>query len=215
MDDSAEMRLLREHMVKTQIENRGITNPLVLEAMRNVPRQLFVPKSERSHSYDDSPLPIGYEQTISQPYIVAYMTELLWLKGGERVLEIGTGCGYQTAVLSRIVRSVYSIEIVKPLYESAKSNLEKAGCSNVYLRNGDGYSGWPEQAPFDAIILTASPPALPEPLLDQLKTRGRMVLPEGRVNQSLVVVEKTAGGTVRHLDIPVRFVPMTGIADEK
>jgi len=200
----------RFRMVENQIIRRGVRDPLVLEAMRKVPRHVFVPETFRSFAYEDEPLPIGHGQTISQPYIVAYMTEALGLKGGEKVLEIGTGSGYQAAVLAEIAKEVYTIEIVKPLYENAQALLQKLGYSNVFCRCGDGYRGWPEKAPFDAIIITAAPNRIPEPLVEQLKEGGRMVLPLGEGWQELIVIYKRKGFLEERRLIPVRFVPMTG-----
>ena len=202
---------LRARMVETQIVSRGVRNPRVLAAMREVPRHLFVDAAERARAYEDSPLPIGGHQTISQPYIVALMTELLDLSPQERVLEIGTGSGYQSAVLSRVCREVYSIEIVPDLAREAANRLRELGYSNVVVREGDGYGGWPENAPFDGIIVTAAPERIPQPLLDQLAPDGRMVIPVGGFFQELKVFRKDASGRVTEEAIlPVRFVPMTG-----
>ena len=201
----------RERMVKEQIEARGVRRSDVLAAMRAVPRHLFVSSDMTAYAYRDSPLPIGYGQTISQPYIVAVMTELLDVAQGQKVLEIGTGSGYQAAVLARLAGSVYTIEIVAPLGERAAKLLQDQGCQNTEVRIGDGYRGWPEQAPFDRIILTAAPPEIPKALLDQLKPWGRLVAPvgQGPFAQDLVVVEKSASGklTTRKV-LPVAFVPM-------
>ncbi len=197
-------------MVKHQIEARGVNNPEVLEVMRAVPRELFVPESVRSQAYEDYPLPIGFGQTISQPFIVGLMTELLDPKKNHRVLEIGTGSGYQAAILSRLVREVYSIEIVPELARSAAETLSTLGFRNVTVREGDGYRGWPEKAPFDRIILTAAPPEIPHVLLDELKPAGVLVAPVGVGVQSLVVVQKSADGkTTTRSVLPVMFVPMT------
>ena len=201
----------RRRMVRDQIESRGIKNPAVLEAMRNTPRHLFVPESQRGSAYQDHPLPIGYSQTISQPYIVAFMTELLEANKSHRVLEIGTGSGYQAAVLSPLAGEVYTIEIVPELAKRSGLLLEKLGYTNVTVRLGDGYKGWPEKAPFDRIILTAAPPELPQALVDQLKAGGRLVAPVGGSSwtQELIVVEKGADGRVsRRPVLDVRFVPM-------
>ncbi|HYO14011.1 MAG TPA: protein-L-isoaspartate(D-aspartate) O-methyltransferase [Thermoanaerobaculia bacterium] len=208
----------RRRMVEEQIRGRGrdISDPAVLAAMEQVPRHLFVPEGERKNAYADRPLPIGFGQTISQPYIVALMTELLDLGPGDRVLEIGTGSGYQAAVLSRIAREVYTIEIVKPLGERARRTLGRLGYDNVRVRIGDGYKGWPEKAPFDAILVTAAPPTVPEPLLKQLKVGGKLVLPVGRVIQNLYVFTKRAdGGFDKKEVLPVLFVPMTGEAQKR
>jgi protein-L-isoaspartate(D-aspartate) O-methyltransferase len=205
----------RMAMVSTQIEARGVQDSLVLEAMRNVPRHLFVPKELRAQAYRDGPLPIGHQQTISQPYIVALMTELLRPKPGMKVLEIGTGSGYQAAVLAECVREVYSIEIVPELGRQAAELLTRLGYDNVQTRIGDGYDGWPDQAPFDAIVVTAAPPTIPQPLKDQLAVGGRLVIPVGRGAQDLVVVTRTKDGFKQRRSTPVRFVPMTGKAEEQ
>ncbi|HIE03990.1 MAG TPA: protein-L-isoaspartate(D-aspartate) O-methyltransferase [Candidatus Latescibacteria bacterium] len=205
----------RERMVEEQIEARGVKDSLVLAAMRKVPRHMFVPEKYRSEAYEDHPLPIGYGQTISQPYIVAYMTEALGLKGGEKVLEIGTGSGYQAAVLAEIADSVFTIEIIPGLAESARERLKKLGYKKVFVLRGDGYRGWPEHAPFDAIIVTAAPDHIPGPLVEQLKVGGRMVIPVGSMYQQLVLVVKTERGVERRPLLPVRFVPMTGEAQER
>jgi protein-L-isoaspartate(D-aspartate) O-methyltransferase len=206
----------RQIMVEKQIRGRGINNPRVIEAMEKVERHRFVPAAQRRAAYGDAPLPIGHGQTISQPYIVARMTELLGVGPGDKVLEIGTGSGYQAAVLAEVVGptgSVYTIEIVKPLGEQAREALAEQGYDNIHLRIGDGYKGWPEQEPFDAIIVTAAPPEVPRPLLDQVKIGGRIVLPVGAVWQDLQVLTKRADGTFdRQNVLPVRFVPMTGEA---
>ena len=205
----------RRKMVEGQIVSRGVKDSLVLQAMMKVERHRFVPKNMRRYAYNDEPLPIGYEQTISQPYIVAYMTESLELKGGEKVLEIGTGSGYQAAVLAEIVKEVYTIEIVEPLAKKADEVLEKEGYENIFCRFGDGYRGWPEKAPFDAVIITAAPPRIPELLLDQLKEGGRMVVPVGTWFQELVLLTKSKGKMEKKRLIPVRFVPMTGEIQKK
>ena len=201
----------RTRMVETQIVARGVRDPRVLQVMREVPRHLFVDAAHQSEAYEDHPLPIAGNQTISQPYIVALMTELLDLQPGDRVLEIGTGSGYQSAVLSRLARDVYSIEIVPELAHASAERLRKLGFQNVTVREGDGYRGWPEHAPFDAIIVTAAPERIPEPLVDQLAPNGVMVIPVGGFFQELKVFHKSADGKVTEKDIlPVRFVPMTG-----
>ena len=200
----------RGNMVKSQIAQRGVRDAKVLEAMRDVPRHLFVPDAQRAEAYDDRPLSIGEGQTISQPYIVALMTETLGLTGKERVLEIGTGSGYQAAVLSKLVADVYTIEILRPLGEQAQRTLETLGYKNVHVRIGDGYKGWPEAAPFDAIIVTAAPEHIPEPLKEQLKMGGRMIIPVGTFVQDLVLLTKTPDGFTKKNLAPVRFVPMTG-----
>ncbi len=201
-------------MVEEQIAARGVRHPAVLAAMRKVPREQFVPEAWHSRSYDDGPLPIGKGQTISQPYIVAIMTELAKPEKHHRVLEIGTGSGYQAAILAEIVAQVYTIEIVKELAEEATARLKQLGYTNITVRHGDGYRGWPEQAPFDAILITAAVAKPPAPLLEQLKEGGRLVFPQGEPDgsQELVVIEKTKGSLNRQVIFPVRFVPMTGEA---
>ncbi|MHB2154923.1 protein-L-isoaspartate(D-aspartate) O-methyltransferase [Calditrichota bacterium GD2] len=201
---------LRKQMVEQQIIARGVKDPAVIRAMESVPRHLFVPESEMAYAYLDEPRPIGHGQTISQPYIVAFMTEQLHLKPTDRVLEIGTGSGYQAAVLAEIVDSVYTIEIVSELARIASERLQELGYDNVQVKQGDGYNGWPEKAPFDAIIVTAAPPNIPPPLLEQLKIGGVMVLPVGEYVQELVVVQKSEEGISMRNVLPVRFVPMTG-----
>ncbi|MFH1679967.1 MAG: protein-L-isoaspartate(D-aspartate) O-methyltransferase [Candidatus Eisenbacteria bacterium] len=203
----------RHAMVQKQIEARGVKDPRVLEAMRDVPRHRFVPPDLAGSAYEDYPLPIGYDQTISQPYIVAAMTELLDLEPGEKVLEIGTGSGYQAAVLAEITERVFSIEIVPELAEAALRNLRAEGYDSVQVRAGDGYRGWPEEAPFQGIIVTAAPDHVPQPLIDQLDEGGRLVIPVGDVYQELVVLRKENGEIRRRTVIPVRFVPMTGEAE--
>ena len=198
----------REQMVATQIRARGVQNDAVLQAMRRVPRHLFVPERERPFAYDDRPLPIGLGQTISQPYIVAYMTDALQLEPSHAVLEIGTGSGYQAAVLGEIARQVYSIEIVPDLADGARLALAQAGYQNVEVRTGNGYLGWPDRAPFDRIIVTAAPPEIPQALVDQLAVGGVMVVPVGTANQEIVIITKTADGVARKRTIEVRFVPM-------
>jgi protein-L-isoaspartate(D-aspartate) O-methyltransferase len=205
----------RRTMVAHQIKDRGIRNPAVLEAMGLVPRHKFVPAAMRGLAYGDGPLPIGQGQTISQPYIVALMTELIEPKPGMRVLEIGTGSGYQAAVLAECVAEVDSIEVVPELGRSAASLLRELGYKNVHVKVGDGYEGWPEKAPFDAILLTAAPPErVPQPLLEQLKPGGRLVAPVGRDVQDLVRITRTTKGFDREAIAPVRFVPMTGKAQQ-
>jgi protein-L-isoaspartate(D-aspartate) O-methyltransferase len=173
-----------------------------------------VPERYRDDAYDDRPLPIGMEQTISQPFVVAYMTQMLGLKGGENVLEIGTGSGYQAAVLSEIAGKVYTIEIVEPLARKAEETLDRLGYKNVFVKAGDGYQGWPEHAPFDAIIVTAAPDHVPQPLVEQLKIGGRMVIPVGDWRQRLISITKDENGMTEKRDLPVIFVPMTGEAQE-
>ena len=205
----------RQRMVTTQIEARGIRDARVLEAVRRVPRHLFVPEELRLHAYADRPLPIGHHQTISQPYIVALMTELVRPRPGKKVLEIGTGSGYQAAVLAECAAEVYTIEIVPELGRQAQKLLGELGYDNVHPRIGDGFDGWPDAAPFDAVIVTAAPPEVPQPLLDQLAIGGRLVIPVGEGFQNLIVVTRTAGGFERSTITPVRFVPMTGKAQEE
>jgi protein-L-isoaspartate(D-aspartate) O-methyltransferase len=208
--DEARFARAREAMVAAQIEARGVRDGKTLAAMRAVPRHEFVPKAAANEAYDDHPLPIGHGQTISQPYIVGFMTEALSLRGGERVLEVGTGSGYQAAVLSRIAAQVYSIEIVAPLAAESAERLSRLGHANVHVRAGDGYLGWPEEAPFDAIIVTAAAPYVPEPLKRQLRDGGRLILPLGEETQELVVVTRRGESFVERRVLPVRFVPMTG-----
>lgn len=206
----------RQRMVEEQIRGRGIRQPEVLRAMAEIPRHLFVPEELREEAYEDKALPIEYGQTISQPYVVALMTELLDLSGDEKVLEIGTGSGYHSAVLSRVADEVYSIEIIESLGRRAATRLRYLGFGKVQVRIGDGYAGWPQQEPFDAIILTAAPPRLPEPLFEQLKVGGRMVVPVGDYLQDLLLIVKNRDGTRTSKRIaPVRFVPMTGEVQQK
>ncbi len=197
-------------MVREQLEGLGIRDPRVLAAMRTVPRHEFVPDDLRPFAYQDTPLAIGHGQTISQPYIVALMTQLAAVGPGAKVLEVGTGSGYQAAVLAEIVAQVYTIEIVAPLAERARADLARLGYANVHVRAGDGYLGWPEAAPFDAIIVTAAAPRIPEPLKAQLKDGGRLVIPVGEEYQSLVVLTRTGSRFAEQTVLPVRFVPMTG-----
>jgi protein-L-isoaspartate(D-aspartate) O-methyltransferase len=206
---------LRESMVTDQIERRGISDKLVLSAMRKIERHEFVPDNMKINAYEDTPLPIGEDQTISQPYIVALMTGLLGLKGGEKVLEIGTGSGYQAAILSEIAKEVFTIEIVKPLADSARERLDQLGYRNISVRYGDGYKGWKEHAPFDGIIVTAAPDHIPQPLVEQLRIGGRMVIPVGSMFQELKLLTKTRKGMVEKSIVPVKFVPMTGEAQHK
>jgi protein-L-isoaspartate(D-aspartate) O-methyltransferase len=201
---------LRRGMVEQQIRPRGVTRPEVLAAMRQVPRHLFVPRGEQVRAYDDLALPVGAGRTVYQPYIVALMTSLLDLDGRDRVLEVGTGSGYHAAVLSRIARKVYSIEINRPVAAQAEKRLKHLGYNNVDIRVGDGYQGWPEEAPFDAILLSAAPPHIPKPLIDQLRVGGKMVVAEGDFIQDLLVITKTREGVERRTVIPVRLAPMTG-----
>jgi protein-L-isoaspartate(D-aspartate) O-methyltransferase len=205
----------RFRMVDEQIRARGVEDSLVLATMRRVPRHLFVPRELRSVAYTDGALPIGLGQTISQPYIVALMTELARLEGGETVLEIGTGSGYQAAVLADIADTVYTIEIVEPLAATAAARLESLGYANVVVRAGDGYQGWAEHAPFDAVVVTAAPDHVPGPLVEQLAVGGRLVIPVGDTYQELLQITKTEEGVVERRVIPVRFVPMTGEAERR
>lgn len=198
----------RLRMVEEQIRARGIRSPAVLEAMARVPRHLFVPSSLQHRAYDDTPLPIGQGQTISQPFIVAYMTEALQLSPELTVLEIGTGSGYQAAVLAELVREVYTIEIVPELAERARRTLAERGYRNVNVLTGNGYRGWPAHAPFPRIIVTAAPPTIPPALVEQLAVGGTMVLPVGTLFQEMTIVTKTPQGAAEKRTIPVRFVPM-------
>jgi protein-L-isoaspartate(D-aspartate) O-methyltransferase len=206
----------RTRMVETQIVSRQVKAPRVLAAMRNVPRHWFVPEPYTPHAYEDRPLPIGFQQTISQPYIVALMTELLNLKPGEKVLEIGTGSGYQAAVLYELTDHVFTIEIVEPIATRTIGLLKEKGYERIHVRIGDGYRGWPDAAPFDAIIVTCAPESPPQPLLDQLRPGGRMCIPVGeRGDQELILLTKRADGTLeRERVLPVAFVPMTGEAEK-
>jgi protein-L-isoaspartate(D-aspartate) O-methyltransferase len=200
----------RMQMVDEQLRSRGIKDPRVLDAMARVPRHLFVPDSQRDEAYGDFPLPIGHGQTISQPYIVAFMTEALRLDPAHRVLEIGTGSGYQAAVLAELAGAVYTIEIVEELAATARRTLSEAGHTNVTVRTGNGYLGWPEQAPYDRIMVTAAPDEVPKPLVDQLKIDGLMAIPVGSFVQELRILRRTADGLDTIATLPVRFVPMTG-----
>ncbi|HWO43168.1 MAG TPA: protein-L-isoaspartate(D-aspartate) O-methyltransferase [Candidatus Eisenbacteria bacterium] len=203
-------------MVERDLRRRGIRDPRVLDAMASVPRHRFVPERWRSAAYDDRPLPIGHGQTISQPYIVAFMTELLELKGREKVLEIGTGSGYQTAVLATLATQVFSIEIIPSLSARAKAVLDQLGFHNVHVKTGDGFFGWPEHAPFDAIVVTAAAPKIPEPLWQQLREGGRLVMPLGEPGQpqKLVRVRKIGGNKSVEDFTDVLFVPLTGAIRE-
>ena len=206
----------RRRMVQRDLRGRDIDNARVLEVMGRVPRHLFVPEAIRDAAYADHPLPIGEDQTISQPYIVALMTQLAEPKKTGRALDIGTGSGYQAAVLGEICKEVHSIEIVKPLADRAKRRLADLGYKNITVRHGDGYQGWKEKAPFDVIIVAAAPDHVPQPLIDQLAPGGKLVIPVGRYFQELLLIEKKIDGTVdRKSVLPVRFVPMTGKAQER
>ncbi|MGQ9664943.1 MAG: protein-L-isoaspartate(D-aspartate) O-methyltransferase [bacterium] len=206
---------VRKQMVEEQVIARGIKDKNVIDAMLKVARHKFVPKEYEKYAYTDGPLPIGEGQTISQPYIVALMTEMLELKGEEKVLEIGTGSGYQAAILSLIAKEVYTIEIIPALAKSAQQRLESLGYKNVYVKSGDGFLGWPESAPFDGIIITCAAPRVPEPLIEQLAEGGRLVMPEGDEWQMLVLYKKVNGQLKKTEFIPVRFVPMKGKIQEK
>lgn len=203
-------------MVERQLRPRGIDDPRVLRAMAKVPREKFVAKELETNAYEDRPLPIGFGQTISQPYIVAFMTQAMKPKSTDRVLEIGTGSGYQAAVLGELVAQVYTIEIVRPLAQRAATVLNALGYKNVLVKGGDGYKGWPEYAPFDAIIVTAAPDHVPQPLIDQLKEGGRMIIPVGKTfAQELQVLEKRGGAIKQTAAIPVKFVPLTRDPEKK
>src|SRR5947208_9946349 len=203
----------RQRMVQQQLMTRGITDARVLAAMAKMPREEFVPPESRAASYEDGPLQIGHGQTISQPYIVAFMTEQLRPKASDRVLEIGTGSGYQAAILAGLVKDVYTIEIIDALAKDAEATLRRLGYKNVHVRVGDGYRGWPEHAPFDAITVTCAPDHVPQPLIDQLKEGGRMIIPVGGFgDQELYLLQKKNGELQRRAVLPVRFVPMAGEA---
>lgn len=198
----------RENMVEVQIRARGIYDDRVLDVLRKVPRHLFVPDELRSFAYGDEPLPIGEGQTISQPYIVAYMTAALGLRGGERILEVGTGSGYQTAILAEIVPAVFTIELVEELSRKAQSILHRLGYTNISFRTGDGTYGWPEHAPFEAIIVTAAAEAIPKRLQEQLAPKGRMIIPVGVGFQELILISRERRGFRKKRLLPVRFVPL-------
>jgi protein-L-isoaspartate(D-aspartate) O-methyltransferase len=203
-------------MIEDQLKPRGIRDERVLAAMEKVPREEFVPENLRGQSYSDSALPIGHDQTISQPFIVALMTEQLHLQPTDRVLEVGTGSGYQTAILAELVKDVYTIEIVDPLGKDASARLARLGYNNAHVKVGDGYQGWPEVAPFDAIIVTCAPDKVPQPLTQQLKENGRMIVPVGTgMDQQLYLLEKKNGKLAQTAILPVRFVSMTGEAPKK
>ena len=202
----------REAMVREQIERRGVKDARVLEAMRRVPREAFIPEPMRARAFEDGPVPIGGGQTISQPYIVAFMSEAARIAPADKVLEVGTGSGYQAAVLAALGARVFSIEIRPELADRARRTLQETGYGEVHVRTGDGYRGWSEEAPFDAILVTAAPDAIPDPLLAQLKPGGRLVVPVGAGTQELLRVTRTASGVERETLMLVRFVPMTGEA---
>jgi len=201
----------RERMVSEQIEARGIKNKSILAVMRRVPRHLFVPKNMRSYSYQDEPLPIGKGQTISQPYIVAYMTEALKLKGDEKVLEVGTGSGYQAAILAELVREVHTIEIISALSNKAQKVLKELGYINIFFQIGNGYFGWKEKSPYDAVIVTAAPESVPKQLQYQLEVSGRMIIPVGSMFQELVLITREKKKFKKKRLLPVRFVPLISV----
>ena len=213
---SADFAAQRQRMVEQQLKPRGIKDERVLAAMTKVPREEFIPLDARADAYEDGPLPIGYDQTISQPYVVAFMTEQLRPKQNDRVLEIGSGSGYQAAILAELMAEVYTVEIVPPLGKTAEATLKRLGYKNVHIKVGDGYKGWPEEAPFDAIIVTCAPEKVPQPLVDQLEEGGRMVIPVGeRFAQQLHLFEKKNGQLKESVTLPVRFVPMLRSKEEK
>lgn len=205
----------KREMIEEHIMRRGIKDESVLNALREIDRKDFIPEPMKPYAYEDGPLPIGKNQTISQPYIVAFMAEALKLTKESKVLEVGSGCGYNAAVLSRLASKVYSIEIIEWLAEKAQNNIEKLNLDNVHIKFGDGYKGWPDKGPFDAIIITAAPSTIPEPLKEQLKIGGKLLAPVGTIRQELILLEKVAHRKYRQKNLmPVRFVPMTGIAQE-
>src|SRR5437764_13028885 len=213
---AADFAAQRQRMVEQQLKPRGIKDERVFAAMAKVPREEFIPVDARAGAYEDGPLPIGYDQTISQPYIVAFMTEQLRPRPSDRVLEIGTGSGYQAAILAELAGEVYTIEIVEPLARSAEATLQRLGYRNVHVKVGDGYKGWPEYAPFDAVIVTCAPDKIPQLLTDQLKESGRMVIPVGdRFSQELYLLEKKNGQLKESVTLPVRFVPMAHEAEKQ
>ena len=207
--DERELGRQRQAMVESQIRERGVVDPRVLAAMTKVPRHRFVRESDIGAAYEDHPLDIGFGQTISQPYIVGFMSEALAVGAADKVLEIGTGSGYQAAVLGELAREIFTIEIVPQLAERSAALLKTLGYTNVHVRSGDGYAGWPEEAPFDAIIVTAAPDHVPQPLVDQLRVGGRLVIPVGRGEQQLLVMTRTPDGLKEQRRLPVRFVPLT------
>jgi protein-L-isoaspartate(D-aspartate) O-methyltransferase len=213
--EDAAITAARRQMVDDQLRSRDIVEPRVLEVMGRVARERFVPPAQRRHAYEDHPLPIGLDQTISQPYIVALMTQLADPKPNDRVLEIGIGSGYQAAVLAELCKEVYGVEILEPLATVASQRLANLGYKNITVRCGDGYQGWAEHAPFDAILVTAAPDHIPQPLLDQLAPGGRLVIPVGVYYQDLLLIQKRSDGTLRRRNVaPVRFVPMTGQSEK-
>ncbi len=205
----------RDLMVERQIRARDIRDPRVLAAMQAIPRHRFIPNELQEVAYADNPLPIGHGQTISQPYIVAYMTEALRLPPDAKVLEVGTGSAYQAAVLAEVAREVYTIEIVPELAAASRTLLRELGYDNVQVRQGDGYRGWPDEAPFDGIIVTAAPDHVPPPLVEQLAEGARLVIPVGGRSQAMTIVTKAADGSTAEITLPVRFVPMTGEAQQR
>jgi len=207
---SSESFVQQRRQLVDQLKAEGITNQNVLDALLKVPRHKFVPASSRHLAYGNHPLPIGHGQTISQPFIVAYMTEAAEIAANEKVLEIGTGSGYQAAVLAELAKQVYTIEIIPELAEGARAVLRELGYKNVEVKTGNGYAGWPEHAPFDAIVVTAAPDQVPQALVDQLAVKGKMVVPVGSGFQQMVIITKTESGVVERRTIPVAFVPMTG-----
>ncbi|HJX97691.1 MAG TPA: protein-L-isoaspartate(D-aspartate) O-methyltransferase [Chthoniobacterales bacterium] len=215
-ESTSEFASERQKMVDEQLRPRGVRDERVLTAMKKVPREEFVPENLRAQAYADSALPIGHDQTISQPFIVAFMTEQLRLQPSDRVLEIGTGSGYQVAVLSELVKDVYTIEIIEPLAKEASARLARLDYNNAHVKVGDGFQGWPEVAPFDAIIVTCAPDKVPPPLTQQLKDGGRMIIPVGAgIDQQLYLLEKKNGELAQTAILPVRFVPMMGEAATK
>jgi len=213
-NEEQDFKMQRERMIESQIRARGVTDTNVLDSMKKVDRHRFVPLDLREQSYRDSPLPIGKGQTISQPYIVALMTSLAEISKDEKVLEIGTGSGYQAAILGEMAKEVYTIEIIPGLHEKSSALLKELGYKNIHTRCGDGFAGWPEAAPFDAIIVTCAPSNVPPPLLEQLAEGGRLIIPVGTFWQELKVYTKEDGKLTSKSDIPVRFVPMTGQAEK-
>ena len=203
-----QFELQRQQMLEKHLGDRGIDDEKVLTAMSKVPRHLFIDSSYREFAYSDRPLPIGYEQTISQPYIVAYMTRAAEITANDKVLEIGTGCGYQTAILGEIARQVYSVEIIPQLANRASQILEQLGYQNIKIKTGDGYQGWKEYAAYDAIIVTAAPEYIPQALIEQLAIGGKLVVPVGKWHQEIVVLTKTETEIIQQATISVRFVPM-------
>ena len=210
LNPKGDFKTMRERMVETQIKARGVKDHRVLDALLKVERHLFVQKDLQASAYSDQPLPIGEGQTISQPYIVALMTELLELRGDEKVLEVGTGSGYQAAILAELAKQVYSVEIIEKLATSSEKLLLELGYKNIQVKAGDGYLGWPEAAPFDAIIVTCAPDHVPKPLIEQLKEGGRLVIPVGEYGQELKKIVKRPGKSESTNVIPVIFAPMTG-----